>query len=234
MAAREARRREREEQHLYLGVKAITEATFQQHGGTDLTNFDAAPEQDPAAPRFYRVLRTATMKDLVNLIAADIGQDPRRVRLWHMVNRQNKTIRPDQPVMDLRPTVEEVYVKASAHRDQALRVWVEVAEEVNAEGAAVWPAYSGLPNGVVVKNDLILLFLKWFDVESQTLRGIGHVYISKEKKVEDLLPIIMKRMGWGDKLPSDERIQLWEVSKPSFFRLKLVANISIGNQTQHD
>lgn len=211
-AAREARRKEREEQHLYLGVKAITEETFQQHGGTDLTNFDPTLDQDPAAPKLYRLLRTATMQEVVNRIAADLEQDPKRVRLWIMVNRQNKTIRPDQPIMDLRPTVEETYARAAAHRDQALRVWVEVAEEVNGEGAAVWPSYPGLPNGVMMKNDLILLFLKWFDVESQSLRGIGHVYVSKEKKVEDLVPIIMKKMGWGDKLPSDEKMQLWEVS----------------------
>ena len=152
------------------------------------------------------------MQELLDEIAADIGQDPKRVRLWLMVNRQNKTIRPDQPVMDLRPTVEEAYTRAAAHRDQALRVWVEVAEEVNAEGAAVWPTYPGLPNGVVVKNDLILLFLKWFDAEAQALRGLGHVYISKEKKVEDLIPVILKKMGW-DKLSGDERIQLWEVKQ---------------------
>ncbi|EAQ85996.1 hypothetical protein CHGG_07249 [Chaetomium globosum CBS 148.51] len=211
--AREARRKEREEQHLYLGVKAITEATFQQHGNTDLASFDATPDEDSAAPRLYRFLRTATMQELVDQIAADIEQDPKRVRLWIMVNRQNKTIRPDQPVMDLRPTVEETYNRAAAHRDQALRVWVEVAEEVDAEGAAVWPTYGpGLANGVVVKNDLILLFLKWFDAEAQALKGVGHVYISKEKKVEELIPTIMKKMSW-DKLPSDERIQLWESLK---------------------
>ncbi|KAK4238732.1 hypothetical protein C8A03DRAFT_43589 [Achaetomium macrosporum] len=217
-AAREARRKEREEQHLYLGVKAITEATFREHGGTDLANFDATPDQDRAAPRFYRVLRTATMQDLVNAIAADIEQDPRRVRLWIMVNRQNKTIRPDQPVMDLHPTVEETYNRAAAHRDFALRVWVEVAEEVGPDGTANWPTFPGLPNGVVVKNDLILLFLKWFDAEAQALRGIGHVYISKEKKVEELIPIIMKKMGW-EKLSSDEKIQLWEEIKPNMIEV---------------
>ncbi|KAK3939543.1 ubiquitin carboxyl-terminal hydrolase [Diplogelasinospora grovesii] len=216
LAAREARRKEREEQHLYIGVKAITEATFQHHGGTDLTVFDANPEVDPAAPRFYRTLRQATMQELVNNIAADIGQDPRRIRLWLMVNRQNKTIRPDTPVMDLRPTVEETYSRAAAHRDQSLRVWVEVAEEVGPDGEAIWPTYHGQNNGVIVKNnDIILLYLKWFDVESQCLRGVGHTYISKEKRVEDLVPIIMKKMGWGEKLPGDEKLQLWEEIKPN-------------------
>lgn len=214
-AAREARRKEREEQHLYIGVKVITEATFQHHGGTDLTTFEASPEQDLAAPRVYRLLRSATMHDVVAEVADDIGQDPRRIRLWIMVNRQNKTIRPDQPVMDLRPTVEETYNRATAHRDASLRLWAEVAEEVNADGDAIWPTYQGQSNGVIVKNDLILLFLKWFDIETQSLKGVGHVYISKEKKVEELVPIIMKRMGWGDKLPSDEKIQLWEEIKPN-------------------
>ncbi|KAK4185020.1 putative ubiquitin carboxyl-terminal hydrolase [Podospora australis] len=212
-AAREAKRKEREEQHLYLGVKAITEVTFQAHGGTDLANFEATSDE-PGAPRYYRFLRTAPVQEVVNWVANDLGLSPNRVRLWAMVNRQNKTIRPDQPVMDFTQTVEEAYSRATAHRDPALRVWVEVAEEVNADGVAVWPAYPGLPNGAVVKNDLILLFLKWFDVEAQCLKGVGHVYVSKEKKVEELFPIIMKKMGW-EKLGSDEKLMLWEEIKPN-------------------
>ncbi|KAK1760881.1 ubiquitin carboxyl-terminal hydrolase [Echria macrotheca] len=213
-AAREARRKEREEQHLYIGVKAITAETFHHHGGTDLTHFEANPETDPAAPRFYKFLRTATMQALAEHIAEDLKKDPRHIRLWIMVNRQNKTIRPDQPVMDLRPTVEETYNRAAAHRDPSLRIWVEVVEEVGPDGDPLWPTYQGQSNGVVVKNELILLFLKWFDLDSQTLKGVGHTYISKEKKVEDLIPVIMKKMGW-DKLPSDEKIQLWEEIKPN-------------------
>lgn len=215
MAAREARRREREEQHLYLNVKVITESSFQAHGGTDLTSFDPVNEQEPGAPKIYRVLRAASIQDVVNEIAADLGQDPKRVRLWVMVNRQNKTIRPDQPIMDLRPTVEEIYNRATMHRDPGLRVWVEVADEVLPDGSVAWPSYPGLPNGVVVKNDLILLFLKWFDAEAQRLRGVSHVYISKEKKVEELIPIILKKMNWGEKLPSDEKIMMWEEIKPN-------------------
>ncbi|KAK0752159.1 hypothetical protein B0T18DRAFT_404252 [Schizothecium vesticola] len=213
-AAREARRKEREEQHLYLGVKVISEKTFGEYGGVDMTCFEPTSEKDPGAPQYYRMLRTATMQELVEKVAADLEKDPRHVRLWIMVNRQNKTIRPDQPVMDLRPTVEDTFSRAAAHRDQSLRVWAEVAEDIDADGEAVWPTYQGQSNGVIVKNDLILLFLKCFDAESQTLKGIGHTYISKEKKVEELLPVIMKKMEW-EKLASDEKIQLWEEIKPN-------------------
>ena len=194
-----------------MGVKVITEETFNNHSGTDLTTFETSPDVDPAAPRFYKERRITPTGELVTKISDDLNVDPRKVRLWVMVNRQNKTIRPDQPIMDLRPTVEDTFQRAAAHRDPCLRVWAEVAEEVDAEGNAVWPTYQGQLNGIVVKNDLILLFLKCFDAEKQTLRGVGHVYISKEKKVEELLPPIMKKMGWGEKLASDEKIVLWEV-----------------------
>ncbi|KAI1079311.1 cysteine proteinase [Whalleya microplaca] len=215
-AAREAKRKEREEQHLYLAVKVITEDTFKHHGATDLTNFDANSNEDPAAPRSYRTKKQTTIEELVAIIARDLNQDPRRVRLWIMVNRQNKTTRPDQPIMDMRPTVEETYSRsAGTSRDYSLRVWAEVAEEVDAQGDAIWPTYQSNANGVVVKNDLILLFLKHFDSERQTLEGAGHLYVSREKKVEELVPVIAKKMGWGDKLAPGEQLAMWEEIKPS-------------------
>ncbi|KAF3770974.1 cysteine proteinase [Cryphonectria parasitica EP155] len=214
-AIREARRKEREEQHLYMTVRAIVPSSFAEHGGTDLGNFEANPELDLSAPRYYRTLRSSTVQDLVNRIAEDIEEDPKKVRLWLMVNRQNKTVRPDTPMMDTRLTVEESYNKSQSHHNNMLRVWVEVAEEVSAEGEAVWPTYQGQSNGMVVKNDLILLFLKHFDAENQSLHGIGHVYINKEKKVEELVPLICKKMGWGEKLPGDDKVMLWEEIKPT-------------------
>lgn len=128
-----------------------------------------------------------------------------------MVHRQNKTIRPDRPIMDLPPTVGETLSHNTARGDPSLRVWAEVAEEVDAEGNAVWPTYQAQLGGAVENKDLILLFLKRFDAHTQILRGVGHIYISKERKVEELVPLIMKKMGWGETLPPNEKILLWEV-----------------------
>ncbi|KAK8058688.1 ubiquitin carboxyl-terminal hydrolase [Apiospora phragmitis] len=216
-AAREAKRKEREEQHLYQMVKVVNEDTFKHHGSTDLTYFDGDAKVDAAAPRSYKINKKTSMEEVLSIIGEDINQDPRRIRLWLMVNRQNKTTRPDQPIMDLKPTVGETYTRtASSSRDNALRVWAEVAEEVDDQGEAIWPTYQSNANGVVVKTtDLILLFIKCFDAEKQTLLGVGHVYASKEKKVEDLVPAICKKMGWGDKLPAGEQLAMWEEIKPS-------------------
>lgn len=219
-ALKEARRREQREAHLYMMAKVITDDTFRHYGATDLCTFDSNQEPDEASPRSYRVRRAMTMEEFTNQVADDLGQDPRKVRLWLMVNRQNKTIRPDQPIMDLRPTVEEIYSRSAAHRDTSLRVWAEVADQLNSNGEPIWPSYQSQANGVVVKNDTILLFLKHFDADAQSLRGVGHVYIGKEKKVEDLVPQILEKMGWGDKLPAEEKLLLWEVW-PSNFKAKL-------------
>lgn len=206
-------------------AKVITDKSFRSYGGTDLCLFDANPEVDPAAPKSYRIRRAMTMAEFVTQVAGDMNEDPRKVRLWLMVNRQNKTIRPDQPIMDLGPTVEETYARSAAHRDTSLRVWAEVADEVNSNGEPIWPSYQSQPNGVVVKNDTILLLLKHFDTETQTLRGVGHVYIAKEKKVEELVPLIAKRMGWGEKLAADEKLLLWEVSL--FYGICISQNLTL-------
>lgn len=234
VALKEARRREQKEAHLYMMARVITDQTFRSYGGTDLCVFDANPELDPAAPRQYRLRRSMTMEEFTKQVAADIGQDPRRLRFWLLVNRQNKTIRPDQPIMDLRPTVEEAWARSSTQRENSLRVWAEVADEVNDEGEAVWPSFQGQANGAGIKNESIMLLLKHFDSQKQTLNGVGHVYLGKDKKIEDIVPHILKKMGWGDKLPAEEKLLLWEVGNTTYSLSAVDVLTQIGNQTHHD
>lgn len=212
-AIKEARRREREEQHLYLGVRVITEQTFQAHHGTDLTTFDVSPDTEPGAAKYYRLRRTATIQDLIDQIGHDTKRDPKRIRLWCMVNRQNKTIRPDAPITDNRKTIEDAHGKMAGGKNNDLRVWAEVAEEVNEAGEPIWPGSGPNTLGYGPKNDNILLFLKCFDVEAQQLFGIGHIYVSKEKKVEELTTPILAKIGLT---PADKvQLKLWEEIKPS-------------------
>ncbi|RFU33440.1 hypothetical protein B7463_g2871, partial [Scytalidium lignicola] len=198
-AYREARRKEREEQHLYLNARVITDDTFKAHSGTDLTVFDQLHDVEPAAARNYRLLRKSTVNDLIETVAKEINQDPKRMRMWLMVNRQNKTIRPDAPILVNDQTIEDVYMRMAGSKSQELRLWAEIAEEVDSEGEGIFTPYQSVQNSTVAKTDLILLFLKYFDVENQNLAGITHIWISKEKKVEDLVPEILKAMGWAEK-----------------------------------
>lgn len=236
-AIKEARRREQREAHLYMVAKVATNETFREYSGTDMCKFDASDEEDPSAPKSYRLRRNMTIEEFIKQIAEENGQDPARMRLWLMVNRQNKTIRPDQPIMDLSPTIEEIYAKSAAHRDAYLRLWLEVASDVDANGAPVWPSFQPATEtspDVPSKEDQILLLLKYFDIEQQTMRGVGHAYLAKDKKIEDLIPSIRKAMSWGDS-PTNEQLMLWEEIKPNMIEpLKLKFTLKMAELQDGD
>lgn len=188
-AAFERRRKEREEQHLYLSVGVVTEDNFKAYQGFDLTTWDAEYEGD-SVPKVYRVLKTSTLADLAKTVADGMQLPADQIRLWSMVNRQNKTIRPDQPIPDLESSIEEACNKY-ASRDKSFRLWVEKASQFE-DGKPIWPDTQQLIGG---SNSPIMVFLKYFDVEAQSLKGVGHIYIRKNSKVSEMVPMILQTMG---------------------------------------
>lgn len=191
------RKKEREEAHLYIPIGVLTEQSFQSHHGFDLTSADL-PQGDPALPKQYRVLRTKKVKELAQEIADERGLDANAIRFWVMVNRQNKTTRPDQVIKDPEMTVEEAYNKFGT-KGNSFRLWMEVASTAPQVGASPWPD----------NNDSILIFLKNFDVAAQTLSGVGPVYVRRNQKVSELAPPILSRMNW----PTGTEFMLFEEIK---------------------
>lgn len=203
-AQREQRKREREEQHLYLSVGVVTDESFKHYQGFDLTNWESDPAKDPAAPKFYRILRSTTIKELTGKVAEDTGQDPDFVRLWAMVNRQNQTIRPDQYLKQPDMTVDEAHAKHGT-KHSAFRIWAEVTT-ADGEGKPVWPDLQPQVPG----QQEIVIFVKYFDAKAQSLRGVGHLYTSRRARVSELVQPILRLMGW----PDDTAIDLFEEIKP--------------------
>lgn len=79
----------------------IDNAHFKAHEGFDLAAWDETDGEPVASPRLYKVRKASKFQEFVNQVAGDLGQSPDLVRLWTMVNRQNKTVRPDIPIGDL-------------------------------------------------------------------------------------------------------------------------------------
>jgi ubiquitin carboxyl-terminal hydrolase 7 len=52
-----------------------------------------------------------------------------------------------------------------------------------------------------------MIFLKQFDVSSQTLLGVTKRYIQRGSKVQDIIPLIQEMMGW----PASTPVKLYEV-----------------------
>lgn len=195
------RKKEREEAHLYLNVGVISDKTFQQHHGFDLVSYDAEVG-DSAAAQVHRILRTTKMGEFATTIAPDLGVDGEQIRFWVMVGRQNKTNRPDQPIRDPNMTVEEAWTRYSS-KGKPFYLWAETGPTEN--GKIEWPD----PNQTTSGNVPILVFLKYFDVQEQSLVGIGHAYVRKHDKVAELAPTITNMMQWD----SSTAISLFEEIK---------------------
>ncbi|KAF7712240.1 Ubiquitin carboxyl-terminal hydrolase [Penicillium ucsense] len=177
------RQKEKEEAHLYMNVGVLSEDTFKQHQGFDLTSADL-PAEHPALPAQYRILRAKKVGELAQELAKERGLDANSIRFWAMVSRQNKTTRPDQVIKDNEMTIEEACTKYGT-RGNMFRLWMETAPLGPDGQPQDWP-----------DNDSILIFLKNFDVASQSLTGVGPVYVRKNQKVQELAPIILSKMNW--------------------------------------
>ncbi|KAB5596509.1 Ubiquitin carboxyl-terminal hydrolase [Ceratobasidium theobromae] len=205
--ASEAKRREREEQHLYLTARVITDKTFSNHQGFDLATFD-----DKNAPQShdlpsFRILKADTYAMFKSIVAKSLHYPESHIRLWVLVNRQNKTIRPDTHIPEdeatLREPVEAIR-NTMAARQTDLRLYLDVITDANGQ---LLPEISS-PNS-------IMIFLKYFDVSKQTLQGAGKVYVQKNSKVGDLIPIINERMRWQPTTP----LKLYEEIKPGMIEV---------------
>lgn len=182
-----------------MNVGLISDETFKHHHSFDLTGFDLE-STDPAAPKSYRILRSMTVGEFSRRIAEEKGLNPAQVRFWIMVNRQNKTIRPDQPLRDLDMTMEQA-LNEFGTKGNAFRLWLEVGEP-GADGKVAWPETRG-------STSFILVFLKYFDVQGQTLTGVKHHYVRKQAKIPELGSAILEMMNW----PAGTSFMLYEVWK---------------------
>jgi ubiquitin carboxyl-terminal hydrolase 7 len=197
----ERRKKERDEAHFYLTVGLITDVSFKHHHGFDLIDWDA-PLGDPAAALQQRVLRVTKIADFAKQIADERDLASEQVRFWVMVRRRNHTIRPDQPIRDPDMTIEEAWNEYGT-RGAPFRLWVEICEL--ADGKPSWPEAN--PNSPVPAPTLI--FLKYFDIERQTLNGVGHLYVNGHVKVADIATDIQQLMGWD----SETTFSLYEEIK---------------------
>jgi ubiquitin carboxyl-terminal hydrolase 7 len=196
----EAKKREREEQHLFLTAKVITDDTFAHHEGFDLATFDEKNWPPSDLPSF-RVLKQETYSTFKSRVASHFNLPENKIRLWVLVNRQNKTVRPDTHIPENEPTLTvEVIRNNMAARQNDLRLYLDIIPD---------PSKPEPPAGS------IMIFLKHFDMAKQTLFGIGKVYMSRNSKVQDLHPLINERMRWAPGTP----LRLFEEIKPGMIEL---------------
>jgi len=83
----------------------ISDKSFKNHQGFDLANFD---DRHPSTEVTHlRVLKAEPYQAFRQKLAEQRDIPPERMRLWVLVNRQNKTVRPDAPIPETYNNLRE-------------------------------------------------------------------------------------------------------------------------------
>jgi len=100
----EAKKKQKEEPHLYLTVKVVNDEAFTRYEGFDLASVDGRSSPPSDLPTFC-VLGQMTYSGFKLRVAKRFGYPESLFRLWVLVNRQNKTVRPDTHIPENEPTL---------------------------------------------------------------------------------------------------------------------------------
>lgn len=192
------RKKEREEAHLYINVAVISDATIRHHHEFDLAVWDKPSLQDPSTPKIHRILRTTKVSEFADQISQEHGLEASQCRFWAMINRQNKTFRPDQPLIDTNMSMEEAAVKHGG-KTVPFRLYAELGQ-AEEDGKQVWPESQ-------TATSPYMIILKHFDIEAQAISGVGHTFVKRTAKIAELAPKILQIMGW----PAGTQVLLFEV-----------------------
>ncbi|ESO09431.1 hypothetical protein HELRODRAFT_97558 [Helobdella robusta] len=186
------KRKERTEAHLYMQVQVLLEDTFDGHQGNDL--FD----QDHVHYRIFRIKKTASLLEFLNIIASSLNFSVSQIRPWPFNARTNLTFRP--VAIDIEHEKHRS-IHEIAENDNPWTVFIETVNP----GA---PAPS-LPH--FEKENDVLLFLKKYDRKTRSITYCQHVYMPINAVInEKLLPILWERGHMEPGTP----ILLFEEVKP--------------------
>lgn len=89
-----------------MNIKVITDDAFKKHQGFDLASFDER-NLTHSGVKCFKSLKEQSFVDFKQSIV-DERQHSGDTRLWVLVNRQNKTVRPDARVPDQDPTLSTI------------------------------------------------------------------------------------------------------------------------------
>ncbi|CAG8697154.1 10670_t:CDS:10, partial [Ambispora leptoticha] len=194
------KQREAEERHFYLYIRLVTPATFVRYQGFDLANFNNRQFPLSEVPQF-KVLKSVKYSTFKAMIAHKFWISPEQMRLWVLVNRQNRTVRPDTPIPDNFLDIDmKAICKKMGRRQDEMKLFLEIADKP----IMVWFPPIG-------ENTNILVFIKYFNPDTQSLEGMCYLYVQKYGKVGDIIPILCEKKNF----PSHTHLKIYEEIKPS-------------------
>ncbi|KAJ2379635.1 ubiquitin-specific protease ubp15 [Coemansia sp. RSA 2607] len=184
-------------------VKVVSNREFEQCKGFDLCSFG---QRQPADNPLFsaRMPLSMTLGEFKMLYAEQTKRDPSRFRLWSMVNRVNKTVRCDIPLVgeDTLAQSLEKFREVRSSKGPEIRLYCEEFDESQMDAD-----YLGRP----MEHGLSMIHIKYLNLDQQTMDGIGNLYVRANEPVRNILPKLRSMVN----LPPDTNITLYEEVKPS-------------------
>jgi len=88
----------------WFSFQVITDDTFTRHEGFDLANFDEKSWALSDLPSF-QVLKQEDYSTFKTRVAHHFNYPENQIRLWVLVNRMNKTVRPGTQIPENEPAL---------------------------------------------------------------------------------------------------------------------------------
>ncbi|CAJ0757372.1 9804_t:CDS:10, partial [Entrophospora sp. SA101] len=188
----EQKKKEAEERHLYAQVRLVTEDTFKAHQGFDLANFDE--RQYPLSNlQPLKVLKTSTFNDFKEKVAAEYDKSPDQIRFWALVNRQNKTVRPDAPIPPVHHNlIGEIFPFLCEKKDLPPNTPLSVYEEIKPNMIEEMKPKSTFQQSEIQDGDIICYQRTLTEREYGINKGILH----KNRDPKEFELVLNKKMTY--------------------------------------
>ncbi|KAI8985250.1 hypothetical protein BDB01DRAFT_721890 [Pilobolus umbonatus] len=219
LATIERRKRERQDMELNVKTAIVTDDSFKDYQGFNLAIFDDQHLQVSAPVELMKVPKLETIHTFKQRLADHykIGLD--QFRLWSFIYRDNKTIRVCKAMnaMDERQTLERAKeaMSPAAHSHALTKFYMEIA-----------PDNQLLP---ILKEGQIIIFIKYFDVHEQKFRGMGHLFVSANDKINSILHTLIDRAH----LKKNQQLHVFEEMKPGSIELLKGDSTFLKSHIQH-
>lgn len=197
----QVRRKERSEAHLYMSINVLLEDSFDGHQGNDLYD----PER--ALYRVFRIKKTATVGEMMEILADSFKYPPEQIRPWPFSHRSNQTLRPS--LLDLESDLHKNVLDASENQNP-WNIFLELLPPDS--GLNALPTFD--------KDSDVLLFFKLYDPKQKKIHYCGHHYLPVTSRLSDLVPLLNERAGF----PPDTELVLYEEIRPNM--IEKIVNIN--------
>ncbi|KAF0481181.1 cysteine proteinase [Gigaspora margarita] len=182
-----------------LQILVMTEEMFKNHKGFNIINlYDRRFPLSEVSQ--IEMLKTDTFGTFKNVVSAKFKIPINQMRFWIIKKQDNINFRLHNRITDdlINTSMDEIRLT----QYDGLRVYVEVYKKLI--------DIKKKP----IKATSIIIFLKYFNPYTQSLEGLGHLYVQKDYTIDFLFPILCERK----KLPSNTLLDIYKEVEPNIIK----------------